>query len=434
MEVDGFLRGLRELQATGTLCDVVLYGSDADEGSALANGIPCHRGVLSVHSAYFRAVFTHDWKDSRDPVFQLHNVDTATMNALVQYAYSMEIGLNADNVASLVVAAEFLQMDRVAGKCWAYVQQHFLRSIFLLVEVLASDDVAVFSEDQVLQALLRWLDHDRDRRLAQLHTVLQVVRVPFLSEPAAMEYALALASAPAPSECQSGMVGRITLAGGTARHATPRDSYGARDVILCIGGHFDGDLDEVGVSDTVEVFCPSMPSVWRLPALPGFVNGCQAVMLDASGMLVAGHSGVNRLQRDRHYLGLRDEWEALAVMRMPRCNAGLAVLQGRVYAAGGCSRADRLEVLASVEVYDAQKDSWSTAAPLPVALEGMGMVAWGERLFVFGGKDEEEGIVPWAFSYDPQANAWTRLPDMPTPRYGCAVCVAPSGLVFVFGT
>ncbi|XP_055345370.1 kelch-like protein 17 [Paramacrobiotus metropolitanus] len=270
--VDEFLRGMRELQATGTLCDVVLQGSDADdvEGSALANGIPCHRAVLTVHSAYFRAVFTHNWKDSRDPVFPLHNVDTATINALVRYAYTLTIRLNADNVASILVAAQFLQMDRVAGQCWAYLQrhlnvanclvvhslasnhhrpdlaaaalalihQHFLQLAetpeFLkmnaqqLVDVLASDAVAVVSEDQVWQALQRWLAHDHAARRAQLHTVLPLVCVPFLSEPAAREYGLALASAPATS---TGSGGQNVVAGGSAPHPAPRHSYGEEDKI-----------------------------------------------------------------------------------------------------------------------------------------------------------------------------------------------------------
>ncbi|XP_055329934.1 kelch repeat and BTB domain-containing protein 8-like [Paramacrobiotus metropolitanus] len=66
-----------------------------------------------------------------------------------------------------------------------------------LIALIRSDNVDVCSEDQVLEAVLRWVDHDRPGRLVHLHAVLQVVRVPFLSDKCRQDYALALGSASA---------------------------------------------------------------------------------------------------------------------------------------------------------------------------------------------------------------------------------------------
>ncbi|XP_055329931.1 kelch-like protein 8 [Paramacrobiotus metropolitanus] len=127
------VRQLRDLQSTGMFCDVVLKGSEKS-----AVGIPCHRAVLSAHSVYFRAAFTENWKDSTQPVFQLHNIDSRTLNELVKYFYTLDIKLNNDNVESILIAAQFLQMTPLAELCWEHVDKHMQRSDSLAVYILAS--------------------------------------------------------------------------------------------------------------------------------------------------------------------------------------------------------------------------------------------------------------------------------------------------------
>ncbi|XP_055349059.1 kelch-like protein 26 [Paramacrobiotus metropolitanus] len=128
-----FLRGMRDLQATGTFCDVVLKGSDAS-----SQGIPCHRSVLCVQSPYFRAAFTHNWKESSAPVFRLANIDNSTLKELVTYAYTMHLRLSDDTVVPVLIAAQFLQMTPVARMCWKYVKQRLCLSSCLDVHDLAS--------------------------------------------------------------------------------------------------------------------------------------------------------------------------------------------------------------------------------------------------------------------------------------------------------
>ncbi|XP_055336905.1 kelch-like protein 1 [Paramacrobiotus metropolitanus] len=164
---------------------------------------------------------------------------------------------------------------------------------------------------------------------------------------------------------------------------------------------------------------------------------CQhVVLLDASTIMLVHSAGRHRLQRDRGYLGLRDEWREVAPMLTPRAEESLAALNGRVYAAGGYSLlVAEGDPLTSVEAYDPLCNAWSAVAPLPLGLSGAVMVACGGRLFLFGGgSPEERGC---SFSYDPATDTWTKLHDMPTRHWSFdppVACAAPNGLIFVLGT
>ncbi|XP_055349057.1 kelch-like protein 3 [Paramacrobiotus metropolitanus] len=434
-------------QATGIFCDVVLKGSDES-----LQGIPCHRSVLSVQSPYFRAAFTHNWKESSEPVFRLANIDNLTLQELVAYAYTMNLRLSDDTVVSVLIAAQFLQMTPVARMCWKYVKQHLSLSNCLdvhalasqhsnprlasaalhfiqlhfqilaqsqefleldahqLAALIASDAVDVFSEDQVWETVMRWLDHDRPGRLANMPVVLHNVRAPFLSDQYRENWKSAMAANGLPL--------------GEGQGTAERHSYGAQDVILCVGG-FLGDNDKTAVY----AFSPSIPTVWRLEDLPADADDCRTVLLDAASFLIFHHNGMHIVQRDSHYTGLRDKWRE--VDPTPRWNTTAAALDGRIYVSGGNACDDDRR---NVEAFDPKRNSWRPVAPLPVYLTCFEMVASCGRLFVLGGEGDEGGDEEygrWVFSYDPDTDKWTQLRDKPTADIGRHVCVGAEGLVFV---
>ncbi|XP_055331148.1 kelch-like protein 20 isoform X2 [Paramacrobiotus metropolitanus] len=390
------------------------------------------------------------------------------MVLLVMYAYTMDLSLSDDNVVPVLIAAQFLQMTPVARLCWAYLEKHMSLSNCLTVHALASqhhnprlshtalalihpnflrlaqsqdflqmdaqqltaliasDEVEVFSEDEVLEAVLRWLDYDRARRLAHVPTVLHSVRAIFLSVPSRQEYDEALAGAPTGMPpCPSGMFGEWT--GGMTLNTTPRPSFGAQEVIVCVGG---GDDNEDGA--TVEVFNPLIPAVWRLKELDMFADCLNAVMMDDRWMMISSMRGLKTVKRNSRYTGLRGKWgPPVADMQTLRHSEGLAALNGRVYAAGGYIPFG--DPVSSVEAYDFKSNSWSAVAALPVGVMGLEIVTWNGKLYAFGGEIEEGNGSSLALAYDPEADNWARLADMPTARYGCAACVAPSGLIYVVG-
>jgi N-acetylneuraminic acid mutarotase len=110
-------------------------------------------------------------------------------------------------------------------------------------------------------------------------------------------------------------------------------------------------------------------------------------------------------------------WTTKAPMPTPRTHlaAGVAKLasgQQLFYAIGGFD--PNSGPVATVEVYDFATNSWSTRAPLPVALintNGVGTI--GGKLYLSGGVVDGVGHQRSLYVYNPDQNRWQQKADMP---------------------
>ncbi|XP_055347725.1 kelch-like protein diablo [Paramacrobiotus metropolitanus] len=469
--------GLQEMKSSGVLCDVVLKGAEES-----AVGIPCHRLVLSAQSSYFRTMFASDWKESSEKVIQLRNIFCNTLQKLVDFVYTLQIVIGNDDVQSLLAAAIFLDFSPVVTLCWDFLEKHMDVSSYLqvyslakmhnnprlaekakklvvrhfvqiaqssefslvdaetIVELAASDDLCAESEDEVFEAVKRWYEYDQTGRQAQLSDVLQYIRVPFLSPKRLESYFLALFNGllssaaggyPSQSTAVEELPGRKNDA--ILSRCRPRKSHGLPKVVVCVGGWNEDD----GRMDTVHVFSPSLSAVWNFdaPKFPQAVVGCGMAMTENNEIIVCGgvvENGSHGTHRVRQLDLFRNECTDLARMHLGRIYVGVAALNGRIYAVGGCSGA--ATVLDAVECYDPEKDVWRSVVALPHPLAAFAMVATKDRLYVFGGV-VQMGAEPVnsTFCYDPGADAWSKLADMPTARRFCSACVGPNNVIYVIG-
>lgn len=110
-------------------------------------------------------------------------------------------------------------------------------------------------------------------------------------------------------------------------------------------------------------------------------------------------------------------WHDLAPMRTPRDNLATAVLRGQVYAAGGIDTVGITEV---VEAYDPKTGQWTTRKPLPRPRAAAGASVIGGLLYVAGGVfpvgDEEGEVTNSMVVYNPDRNTWRTAAPMPTAR------------------
>jgi non-specific serine/threonine protein kinase len=119
-------------------------------------------------------------------------------------------------------------------------------------------------------------------------------------------------------------------------------------------------------------------------------------------------------------------WSAAAGPR-EREHLAATALGGRVYAIGG-RLAGYDTNLRTVEAYDPRADRWQSLPDLPDARGGTGAAAIAGRVVSVGGESPAgTNRTVWAFS--PRAASWARLPDLPTPRHGLGV-VALQGRVW----
>jgi len=89
-----------------------------------------------------------------------------------------------------------------------------------------------------------------------------------------------------------------------------------------------------------------------------------------------------------------------------------------------------LVVTASSNAHGAE--IWGRKAPMPVAMDEVGVAAVGGRVYVVGGQTRDDPHAALTWEYDPATNAWRARAPMPQGLSHPAV-TALDGKVYVFG-
>ncbi len=132
-----------------------------------------------------------------------------------------------------------------------------------------------------------------------------------------------------------------------------------------------------------------------------------------------------------------DLWTVLAPMLTARAGLGIAVQDNTIYAIGGRTGTGGPGsggVLATVEAYDIDTDTWTPVAPLPSARSDLAAATVGGKIYVFGGIDAAGTFLNDVDVYDPITNAWSTAPaDMPTARAAFYAVATKGGTVYAIG-
>ncbi|HVR07517.1 MAG TPA: kelch repeat-containing protein, partial [Thermoanaerobaculia bacterium] len=191
--------------------------------------------------------------------------------------------------------------------------------------------------------------------------------------------------------------------------------------IYTLGGVVSGNV--------VQEYEPASDSWTLRQPMPTPRYGLAAVALDGKIYAIGGNGPSNAVEV---YDPATDTWSSRAPMTTARVFLAAAVAGGKIYAIGGspdCCGNSQTDV---VEVYDPAADRWDMAAPLPVALQVSAAAGIDGLIYTFGGFVPGSGLTGATFQYTPGLDAWTRQPDMPTPRDE-APAVVLGGDAFVLG-
>ncbi|MNR83062.1 N-acetylneuraminate epimerase [compost metagenome] len=173
------------------------------------------------------------------------------------------------------------------------------------------------------------------------------------------------------------------------------------DEILVIGGLRDTGTDETRVTTeavTAVYPGPTTPTldVYERPPLPSPLAGHGAGVLDSQLYVVGGFaeapltgtaeatSSLLRYHANAWH-GKTPSGAALAPLNVPRHSFGTAVLDGKLYVAGGYDSAGN--ALDSVEAYDPKANRWDRVAPMLTPRAHLGLVGHAGRLYAIGGFD-----------------------------------------------
>jgi hypothetical protein len=173
--------------------------------------------------------------------------------------------------------------------------------------------------------------------------------------------------------------------------------------------------------------------VWdRLPPIPTYtcVRGQEAVRGRGNTIYVAPDG-----KALWEYNVTSSTWSQLASRRS---NQGIATAvagrDGRIYVMGGYGPGLQHGV---VQVYTPSTDTWSTAAPMPIPRSGVAATLGPDgKIYVIGG-DAVHGStgIPSAVveAYNPATNKWTTAAPLPYALDQDAAAVGPNGRIYVIG-
>ena len=129
-------------------------------------------------------------------------------------------------------------------------------------------------------------------------------------------------------------------------------------------------------------------------------------------------------------------WTTKTSMPTARYGAVAALIGSKIYVMGGT--ADGITYLANVEVYDTIADSWTSLGstdPMPVGLFQAAAVAYGGKIYVFGGFSGA-AVIKTIYCFDPSAsdgNRWTLLaPTLSSNRFRAAAAMV-NGFAYLIG-
>jgi N-acetylneuraminic acid mutarotase len=128
-------------------------------------------------------------------------------------------------------------------------------------------------------------------------------------------------------------------------------------------------------------------------------------------------------------------WLERDPMPAPRREFATAMVDGKIYVlGGGDTRAPVIPSPATktVQVYNPATDTWSTAAPMPVATRNHAAAAVGGKIYVVGGEGEAAPGLKTLQVFDPVAGVWTLKAEMPYELRGSAA-TSVGGRLYVFG-
>ncbi|GAB5566732.1 kelch-like protein 3 isoform X1 [Prionailurus iriomotensis] len=495
------------------LCDVMIVAEDVE--------IEAHRVVLAACSPYFCAMFTGDMSESKAKKIEIKDVDGRTLNKLIDYIYTAEIEVTEENVQVLLPAASLLQLMDVRQNCCdflqsqlhptnclgirafadvhtctdllqqanAYAEQHFpevmLGEEFLslsldqVCSLISSDKLTVSSEEKVFEAVISWINYEKETRLEHMAKLMEHVRLPLLPRDYLVQTVEEEALIKNNNTCKDFLIEamkyhllpldqRLLIKNPRTKPRTPV-SLPKHLVMIVVGGQAPKAIRSVECYDFEE---DRWDQIAELPS-----RRCRAGVVFMAGHVyaVGGFNGSLRVRTVDVYDGVKDQWTSIASMQERRSTLGAAVLNDLLYAVGGF---DGSTGLASVEAYSYKTNEWFFVAPMNTRRSsvGVGVVEvdlvhglkitkepidefqppqprlhtpccvhmfhllelWMEhtkygKLYAVGGYDgASRQCLSTVEQYNPATNEWTYVADMSTRRSGAGVGVL-SGQLYATG-
>ena len=217
---------------------------------------------------------------------------------------------------------------------------------------------------------------------------------------------------------------------------TPRQ-YADRSVgvLFAVGGSVAQERDDPSSwIDRMELGSRSgADDSWALvPSVAPPMRRHSAVVSDGQTVYVLGGSSGDEATDAMDFCEVGSDtfqWHPLSSMLAPRENAAATIHQGDIYAIGGCTAGQTLDL---VERFSWRLKTWILMAPLSTPRAAAGAASSDGSVFAVGGCVGGEALAS-VECFDVVDNEWHSLPAMSSPRASPAVAMLGSNLIVLGG-
>lgn len=176
-----------------------------------------------------------------------------------------------------------------------------------------------------------------------------------------------------------------------------------------------------GYSNAVYAWDPKTDKWTEKTPMPSKRSGGAAAVLDGKIYVAGGRTR----QTGNHFAAYdpkTDSWETLPNVPTQRNHLGVVAVAGKIWVVGGrFGGSFRAEQSDAVEAYNPKSRKWLNMAPMLKPRGGVNVIAANECIHVFGGEgnpDAATGVWPDHDVYNPKTNTWSSLDPMPVPVHG----------------
>ncbi|XP_016359195.1 kelch-like protein 40b [Sinocyclocheilus anshuiensis] len=472
--------GLYDLLESDMMVDCVLKIKDKE--------FPCHRLVLAACSSYFRAFFKSGVEESKQKEIALEDVEPGVMGIILKYLYTSNINVTEQNVQDIFALANMLQIPSIFTVCVSFLQKRLSLSNCLaifrlglmldcprlaisarnfacerfqliardeeflqltpseLAAIIASDSLNVETEQDVFEALIKWVGHDQEKRLEDLTGLLDCVRLRLVPEDyftKNVEKHEWLSSNPEITkklqlvkDAQAGKLPEVKKTKSKKSAGEEGEKKGdeeeeeeqgellpgilndnlrfgmfLRDLIFLINGTASVAYDPTGNDCYVASLSNQIPK-----------NHCSLVTKE-NQIFVAGGLFFDEQSKDEQIYSYflqfdpaTSDWMGMPPIPSPRFLFSMGEAENFIFVIGGKEMKEGEHILDTVMVYDRQYLKWAESDPLPYPVYGHGVVSHNEMIYVIGGKGENKECLNKVCAYDTKKHQWKDLAPLNTAR------------------
>ncbi|XP_066925487.1 kelch-like protein 18 [Clytia hemisphaerica] len=468
------MKTMNEFREANILCDVTMCVG--------GKTFSAHRTVLAAASPYFKALFASTLTNSSDsdckPVV-LTDIDSDCMGNLLNYIYTGDIELTQENIKDVISAANYMLITSLKERCTKFLRKiltpknclcientasqyncdllkstatNFIRENFTTIaetneflemdaerlsDLVSSDDTKIDREEQIYEAIMRWVKREPDSRREHFKELVSYVRFPLISPYYLMDHVEQDEIVRSTPECIALLLEaknyhmlpdrRWQL---KSTRTTPRTSMGIVNGIIAVGG-IQGPCSSVVASTSCYLLCRNQWFVLSKMQTPRCRHGLAVTgeFVYAAGGQYREGAAQSSLANVERYDPKTNTWSSVSQMLTRRSLLNLAALEGFLYAVGGCDENNMR--LSSVERYNPTTDSWKFIPNMSTSRSSPS-VATDKYIYVIGGVSYVGMSLNCAERYDPRFNTWQRIASMNCCR-ASACCAVVNGKIYVIG-